>query len=125
MGMRQGHVQGHRGQEFVELIRDVPRGKILCVSIDVHKYYHLVMVHSDIGEIVTPTLRIDVLQAGFGALRYGPIPLPLPQADGLGSGPAARWAGDVLPPSCAQVRSLVPIGKGEPASLRFRITMMS
>jgi transposase len=38
------------------------------VSIDVHKYYHLVMIHNDIGEIVSPSFRIDTLQAGFEQL---------------------------------------------------------
>jgi len=68
MGMRKGHVQGRHGEEFVELIRDVPRDQVLCVSIDVHKYYHQVMMHNQYGEIVCPSFRIDIFRSGYERL---------------------------------------------------------
>ena len=44
MMKEQQHLQGKRGQEFLRLIQGVPRDKIIGVSIDVHKYYHLVLI---------------------------------------------------------------------------------
>jgi transposase len=68
MSQRKKHVQGRRGEAFVRLIRGVPRDRIACVSIDVHKYYHQVMIHNDYGEILVPSFRIDVFQSGFDRL---------------------------------------------------------
>lgn len=68
MSQRRTHVQGHRGEAFVKLIRDVPRDRIICVSIDVHKYYHQVMIHNDYGEILVPSFRVDIFRAGFERL---------------------------------------------------------
>jgi transposase len=65
MGQQKKHVQGHRGEAFVELIRGVPRDQIACVSIDVHKYYHQVMIHNEYGEILVPSFRIDIFRSGF------------------------------------------------------------
>jgi transposase len=65
MGQRKKHVQGRRGEAFVELIRGVPRDQIACVSIDVHKYYHQVMIYNELGEILVPSFRIDIFRAGF------------------------------------------------------------
>ncbi|MFQ6100003.1 MAG: hypothetical protein ACE5OS_02050 [Anaerolineae bacterium] len=31
-------------------IRGIPLGQILCVSLDVHKYFHVVIIHSALGE---------------------------------------------------------------------------
>ena len=62
------HIQGQRGEAFVELIRGVPREQIACVSIDVHKYYHQVMVHNEYGEILQASFRIDIFRAGFERL---------------------------------------------------------
>ena len=62
------HIQGRRGEAYVELIRDVPRDQIACVSIDVHKYYHQVMIHNEYGEILQASFRIDTFQAGFERL---------------------------------------------------------
>lgn len=62
------HVQGQRGEAYVELIRDVPRDQIACVSIDVHKYYHQVMIHNEYGEILQASFRIDTFRAGFERL---------------------------------------------------------
>jgi transposase len=68
MSQRRKHVQGRRGEAFVKLIRDVPRDQIACVSIDVHKYYHQVMMHNEYGEILVPSFRIDIFQSGFERL---------------------------------------------------------
>ena len=42
--------------------------RILCVSLDIHKYFHVVMMHNALGEIVTPTFEIDIFQTGFDQL---------------------------------------------------------
>lgn len=68
MRKRKKHVQGRRGEAFVKLIRDVPRDRIACVSIDVHKYYHQVMIHNEYGEILVPSFRVDIFQWGFERL---------------------------------------------------------
>lgn len=68
MSKRRKHVQGPRGEAFVKLIRGVPREQIACVSIDVHKYYHQVMIHNEYGEILVPSFRIDIFRAGFDRL---------------------------------------------------------
>jgi transposase len=62
------HLRGERGQAFADKIRGVPLDQILCVSLDVHKYFHVVMIHNALGEIVTPTFEIDILQTGFDHL---------------------------------------------------------
>ena len=49
------HLQGRRGEAFLKLIRGVPRDQIISVSIDVHKYYHLALIHNDYGEILVPS----------------------------------------------------------------------
>jgi transposase len=71
MGKHKKHIQGRRGEAFVKLVRDVPRDRIGCVSIDVHKYYHQVMIHNDYGEILVPSFRIDIFQSGFDRLCEG------------------------------------------------------
>ena len=38
----QRHIQGRRGEIFAELTRGVPQDQVICVAIDVHKYYHKV-----------------------------------------------------------------------------------
>jgi transposase len=65
---RRTHLRGKRGQAFADQIRGIPSDRILCVSIDVHKYFHVVMIHNAWGEIVTPTFEIDIFQAGFEQL---------------------------------------------------------
>jgi transposase len=42
--------------------------RILCVSLDISKYFHVVMMHNGLGEIVTPTFEIDIFQTGFEQL---------------------------------------------------------
>ena len=59
------HLQGERGEAFLQLTRGVDRARILCVSIDVSKYFHLVMIHNAYGEIVTPAFEIDIFRTGF------------------------------------------------------------
>ncbi len=62
------HLRGERGQAFADKIRGIPMDRILCVSLDVHKYFHVVMMHNALGEIVTPTFEIGIYQAGFEQL---------------------------------------------------------
>jgi transposase len=62
------HLRGKRGQAFADKIRGIPMDQILCVSLDVHKYFHVVMIHNALGEIVTPTFEIDIFQTGFEQL---------------------------------------------------------
>jgi transposase len=67
-GKRQTHLRGRRGQAFADKIRGVPLHRILCVSLDVHKYFHMVMIYNALGEIVTPTFEIDIFRSGFDQL---------------------------------------------------------
>ena len=62
------HLCGKRGQKFTDQIRDIPKSRILCVSIDIHKYFHIVMLHNALGEIVTPTFQVDIFRTGFEQL---------------------------------------------------------
>lgn len=62
------HLRGKRGQAFADQIRGIPLDRILCVSLDISKYFHVVMMHNALGEIVTPTFEIDIFQTGFERL---------------------------------------------------------
>ena len=62
------HLRGKRGQAFADKIRGIPMEQILCVSLDIHKYFHVVMLHNGLGEMVTPTFEIDIFQSGFELL---------------------------------------------------------
>lgn len=62
------HIRGERGQAFANMIRGIPLEQILCVSLDVHKYFHVVIIHNALGEIVTPTFEIDIFQIGYDQL---------------------------------------------------------
>lgn len=62
------HLRGERGQAFADKIRGIPLEQILCVSLDIHKYFHVVMIHNALGEIVTMTFEIDIFQTGFDQL---------------------------------------------------------
>jgi transposase len=62
------HLRGERGQAFVNLIRGIPSEEILCVSLDISKYFHAVMIHNGLGEIVKPTFEIDFYQSGLEQL---------------------------------------------------------
>ena len=53
------HLRGQRGQAFADQIRGIPPERILCVSLNIHKYYHVVMLHNALGELVAPTFEID------------------------------------------------------------------
>ncbi|MBF8285718.1 MAG: DEDD Tnp IS110 protein [Anaerolineales bacterium] len=65
---RSAHLQGERGQAFADLIRGIPPEQILCVSLDISKYFHVAMIHNGLGEIVMPTLDIDIYRSGFDQL---------------------------------------------------------
>lgn len=62
------HLRGERGQAFADQVRGIPAEQILCVSLDISKYFHVVMIHNGLGEIVTPTFEIDIFQRGFEKL---------------------------------------------------------
>jgi transposase len=62
------HLRGERGQAFADKIRGIPLEQILCVSLDIHKYFHVVMIHNALGEIATPTFEVDIFQTGFDRL---------------------------------------------------------
>ena len=62
------HLRGERGQAFADKIRGIPLEQILCVSLDIHKCFHVVMIHNGLGEIVTPTFEIDIFQTGLDQL---------------------------------------------------------
>ena len=62
------HLRGERGQAFADQIRGLNLEQILCVSLDISKYFHLVMIHNALGEIVTPTFEIDIFKTGFEQL---------------------------------------------------------
>jgi len=59
------HLRGERGQAFAERVRGVSLDRILCVSLDVGKYFHVAMVHNGLGEIITPMFEVDMFQSGF------------------------------------------------------------
>ena len=65
---RKSHLRGERGQTFADLIRGIPSEQILCVSLDISKYFHVVMMHNGLGEIVRPAFEIDFYQSGFNQL---------------------------------------------------------
>lgn len=62
------HLRGERGQAFADQIRGVPLEQILCVSLDISKYFHLVMIHNGLGEIELPSFEIDIFRTGFEQL---------------------------------------------------------
>jgi len=62
------HLRGERGQAFADKIRGIPLDQILCVSLDIHKYFHVVIIHNALGEIVTPMFEIDIFQTGYEQL---------------------------------------------------------
>lgn len=62
------HLRGERGQAFADQIRGLNLEQILCVSLDISKYFHVVMIHNALGEIVTPTFEIDIFKSGFEQL---------------------------------------------------------
>ena len=62
---RRNHLRGRRGQAFANLIRGVSPEHILCVSIDVSKDFHIVLLHNGLGEIVRPSFEIDIFRTGF------------------------------------------------------------
>jgi transposase len=62
------HLRGERGQAFAERVRGVPLDRILCVSLDVGKYFHVAMIHNGLGEIITPMFEVDMFQSGFDLL---------------------------------------------------------
>jgi hypothetical protein len=70
-------VEGCKGDMASSLVRrnHVQLDRILCVSLEVHKYFHLVLIHNGLGEIVPPTFEIDILQSGFEQLCQAAVQL--------------------------------------------------
>jgi transposase len=64
----QTHLRGHQGQAFADQVRGIPLEQILCVSLDISKDFHVVLVHNALGEVVRPTFEIDIFQTGFNQL---------------------------------------------------------
>lgn len=62
------HIRGERGQAFADKIRGLNLEQILCVSLDISKYFQVVMIHNALGEIVKPTFEIDIFKTGFEQL---------------------------------------------------------
>jgi len=62
------HLHGQRGQAFANKIRGINPEQILCVSIDISKDFHLVLLHNKLGEIVMPRFDIDIFQSGYEQL---------------------------------------------------------
>lgn len=62
------HLRGERGQAFADQIRGLNLEQLLCVSLDISKYFHVVMIHNGLGEIMTPTFEIDIFKTGFDQL---------------------------------------------------------
>jgi transposase len=62
------NLRGQRGQAFADQIRGLDLEQILCVSLDISKYFHVVMIHNALGEIVMPTFEIDIFKTGFEQL---------------------------------------------------------
>jgi transposase len=65
---RRRHLRGRRGQAFADLVRGICPEQILCVSIDVSKDFHVVLLHDGLGEIVLPSFDVDIFRTGFEGL---------------------------------------------------------
>lgn len=65
---RRTHLGGQRGQAFADQIRGIVPERILCVSIDISKDFHVVLLHNGLGEIVCPSFEIDIFRSGFEQL---------------------------------------------------------
>ena len=59
---RRKHIRGKRGEAFLRIAWGIDRARILCVSLDVSKYFHLVMMHDANGEIVTLSFEINIFR---------------------------------------------------------------
>jgi len=62
------HIRGERGQAFADKIRGIDQEQVLCVSLDISKYFQVVIIHNALGEIVAPTFEIDIFKTGFEKL---------------------------------------------------------
>jgi hypothetical protein len=59
------HLRGQRGQAFADQVRGIGPEQILCVSIDISKDFHVVLIHNGLGEVIRPNFMIDIFQYGF------------------------------------------------------------
>ena len=62
------HIRGKRGQAFAEKMRGRNLEQVLCVSLDISKYFHVVMIHNGLGEMVKETFKIDLFKTGYEQL---------------------------------------------------------
>jgi len=65
---RPSHLRGERGQAFANRIRGIALDRLRCVSLDISKYFHVAVIHTALGEIVTPPFEVDLFQDGFDQL---------------------------------------------------------
>lgn len=65
---RSAHLRGNRGRAFANLVRGIPPEQILCVSVNLSKYFYVPMIHNDLGEILTSPFEVDVYQREFDKL---------------------------------------------------------
>ena len=59
-----GPIRGPRGQAFADKIRGLNPEQILCVSRDISQYFHWVMRHNGLGEMVRKSFEIDLFKSG-------------------------------------------------------------
>ena len=50
---RSAQLRGEHSQAFADLIRGIAPEQVLCVSLDISKYFHVAMIHNGLGEILT------------------------------------------------------------------------
>lgn len=65
---RETHLRGQRGQAFAEQIRGISLEQLLCVSIDISKDFHVVLLHNGVGEIIKASFEIDIFRTGLEQL---------------------------------------------------------
>jgi transposase len=62
------HLRGQRGQAFANQVRGITPEQILCVSVDISKDFHKVLIHNGLGEVIRPSFTVDIFQHGFDQL---------------------------------------------------------
>ena len=59
------HIRGKRGEAFLQIVRGIDRARILCVSLEISKFFRVVVMHNAYGEIVIPSFEINIFRSGF------------------------------------------------------------
>ncbi len=62
------HLHGQPGQSFADRIRGIAPEQVLCVSIDISKDFHVVLIHNGLGEIIKERFEIDIFRRGYEQL---------------------------------------------------------